>query len=368
MKTLFSTLAIVATACASAPQPKPAQTKPSYPVPQLSTERLAQVHRESPELADVARRLLASSRAAARRGDEAAASEFGRLAQVTLLAASELIAKSDAAEAEAERNAEKPKDPESQDDTEQDPSGTSTNAPRAESGGASSSNATARARRAARRPKDERPDGSTEEPAAAAEVRERLALLASGLSALGSSITAKHRVEVDSIENMLIQGDRMLAEGLIERAAELASEAERKLSALTGKNHKSDAAGSPPRSRETFRSDIRRRIGKRAIVRGNIVAVRLDPLMHYRDNTWQTRTSSVLRHMRTLVRGYRSMGLQLVTTGSPSRAEFREKRDELSLHLASRFQIASARLRWASRAPARLPDGTYLVFVHRPGE
>lgn len=324
--------------------PAPVQSTPAPPPPALSAERVSRLRERAPELADHVLRLDALARARAETGDAEAATEFASLAEVTLLAASEMIARHDAEVAavlvsgvQAEEQEElvavapEPEAPE-----EPDPP-----------------------RRRRRRPAEAEEQPADDPPPAdpADRVRERLAQLATRLGRVG--VADGNRVAVESVQTSLIEADRALAEGLIERADEFAMEADRALAALTGEPAAAEAGES-----SDLVSDARRRLGARATVRGGEVAIRLDTLLGYENGQWRARDERAADHLRTLVRGYRGARVSLVTVGATA-PEFASERDALVSYLVGRFQIPSARLTWAGRGDSLAP-GTYLL-LHEGG-
>jgi len=319
-------------ACAST-TPPPSVPADSLSIAPLPPDRLADVRAISPELADRVERIQALARAYARRGDDATAHELATMASTTLLAAALLAAEADAAAARQclETQVEVAAapvpipEPEAREDE-----------PR-------------RRRRPRRRPEPE----PEPQPVAAPErsTSDRLARVAARLADL-SATTPETRVAIDGIETSLIEGDRALAEGLAERAAELATQAERQLAALTG-----DAAPAAEAQDGGLVAEARRRFGERALVRGAAVAVRLDPGVRF-DDVWTDEDDRTVQQLRGLVRGYRDASLTLAHVGADL-ADAR--RESLVAFLAGRFQIPAARLRW--RPPnVRLPAGLYLVL------
>ncbi|MEM9071244.1 MAG: hypothetical protein AAGE52_22220 [Myxococcota bacterium] len=332
MKKRSLTVLLLAFACTRTPPPAS-----PLPLPRLSDARLQQVRAELPELAERVQRIHQLAEAFSARGDRAAAEELATLAEVTLLSASQLLERTPPpppvpiAAPEPE-----PSEEEAQPETESEEE----------------------TPREARRPRRARPEPepepvATEDPAVG--VRERLATLATRLRTLSASDT-EDRVALDGVQTALIEGDRALAEGLVQRATELADEAERRLSSITGEQPPSEAE---PR---TFEDEARRLLGERAIFRGGVVAVRLDSSLRF-DREWRTDDAPLLSHLRSLVRGYRTVRLLLVSVGE-GRGEFRES--SLAEHLVERFQIPASRLQRVERPGLSLPRGTYLVF--RPSE
>lgn len=201
----------------------------------------------------------------------------------------------------------------------------------------------------------------------AADVRRRLSRMANEVAEIRTSLPTDQRVALEGVETALIQADRALSEGLQRRAEELAEQAERLLQGITGEN-RTPSPESKGGEGEGFFTDARKSLGERAIVRGGVVAVRLDGLVHYRDKAWSTPENSPLDGVRSLVRGYREVGLSLVTVGPASHEAFSTQRDALREHLSSRFQISSARVSWRGSTELRLEPGTYLILDHGAAE
>lgn len=199
-----------------------------------------------------------------------------------------------------------------------------------------------------------------------AEVRKRLSRLANDVSDIRGSLLPDQRVTLDGVQSTLIEADRALSEGLLRRAAELADEAERILQSLKGEGaarvSEPVAPAPAPEQDQGFLGDVRRNLGDRAIVRGGVVAVRLDGLVQYQGNTWSTPETSPLDGVRPLVRGYREVSLALVTVGAPSQDAFTSQKRALQEHLSVRFQISSERVTWMKSTSLRLEPGTYLIL------
>ncbi|HJL03227.1 MAG TPA: hypothetical protein RMH85_21990 [Polyangiaceae bacterium LLY-WYZ-15_(1-7)] len=347
---LSAALALVVFAtgsCASGPSAEPAHAGEALPLPELSARRLGELRAHAPELAERIVRLHRLAREYAARGEHGAAQELATLAEMTLVSAGQMSARLLEAEATAER---------AEAEVEAARAAEAPAAPPA-----AAEEPPARARRPARpRRRPTPPPEETPEPVEAvdpsAALSARLAALAGALSELEAE-SAQERVAVDAVETALIEADRALAEGLVERAGRFADEAERQLAALTG----ADAPAPRAASEASLTDDARRRLGARAIVRGSVVAVRLDDVLRF-DRAWEADAASPLGPLRVLVRGYRHVPLFLVTVGEPSHAAFREERRSLAAYLVERFQIPGERLRWAPDAGAPLGAGTYLVL------
>lgn len=312
---------------------------PAPPPAALSADRVTRLRERAPELAHHVLRLDALARARAESGDAEAANELASLAEVTLLAASEMIARHDAEVAAGLVSGAH--------DPEVPPEEIIAVAPEPEPAEPP--------RRRRRRPTEveEAPEETPPPVDQAARVRERLAQLATRLGRLDG---ADNRVAVESVQTSLIEADRALAEGLVERAEEFAMEADRALAALTGEPTATEASES-----SDLVSDARRRLGARATVRGGEVAIRLDTMLGYENGQWRARDERAADHLRTLVRGYRAARISLVTVGTATAPEFASERDALVSYLVGRFQIPTSRLTWSGRRSSLAP-GTYLLL------
>ncbi|MFK7991390.1 MAG: hypothetical protein AB8I08_35565 [Sandaracinaceae bacterium] len=317
----------------------------------MDRTRLAHLESHSPELARLVVELRRASEQRAEAGDLAEAARLAHLSDVSLLGALELVARSEAAEREVvvlREVAARPTPVAIEPAPEPEPPA-------------------ARRRPLARQPRPTTAEPAAQEPAPVPEdpsaaVRAQLASLADRLSRLESTPT--NRVGFDSVQNSLIEADRALAEGSFDRASQLAIAAERQLAGLTGEAPP-HAVAAPERG---LLVDARRELGERAIVRGRLVAVQLDPLVRFRDGAWQPRRAGPLTPLRALARRYRDAVLLLVTVGEPSDASFANQREALSTFLHQRFQVPAQRIVWRAQVGASLPQGTYLVLRAQANE
>ncbi|MEC7521835.1 MAG: hypothetical protein VYE22_18270 [Myxococcota bacterium] len=327
-------VALALSACAAAPRSETARPAPRL-LPEIQRQRLNRVHADAPEVAEAVVRLDRLARDHAARGDHETAQELAALAQLTLLSASELLVRLEAAEAEAARPAEEEEPPPEPEPDPEPP-------PRRRTRVASASPTP---------PPEPAPTAPTED-APESPLTARLAALAAAIASLEPE--GEHRVVVEGVQTRLIEADRALAEGTPGHAAELVREAEALLAPITGEPPPPDAEA------HAFARDARARLGERARVQGRSVAVRLDDALRFEERSWRGR-GDTLDDLRGLVRGYRHAAVSLATVGTPG-AGFAE-RDGLTRFLASRFQIPAERLRWRERPPVSLPAGTWIVVT-----
>lgn len=191
----------------------------------------------------------------------------------------------------------------------------------------------------------------------AARVRYRLSVLASELAQARDRSEPTDRVAFEGIQTTMIEADRALGEGLVNRAEELTDQAERLLSSQAGVPSETLSA-----SASGFLSDAQELLSGRAVIRGGVVAVRLDDTLHYKGTGWGTPQAGLLDQVRPLVRGYRSLSMTLVTVGAPSQDAFVSQRDALTTYLANRFQVNRSRMSWHAESAVPLEPGTYLIL------
>jgi len=327
----------------AAPRPKAAPVPPPAPValPQLPGSELDALRSRAPQLARDVERVYAAAQRSALDGDAVEARELAAIADHLMYAANAALAGQTSGLAEAE----------DADET--------------------------RAKVARRKPRDPKTDDPIAYPMIGAPpvvadetlpVRQRLSELANELARVRTEIPADKKVALEGVQSTLIEADRALGEGLIRRAEELASQAELLLRGLEGKPAPAPEPVVEPEvaaeQGKGFLADARDTLGKRAIVRGGVVAVRLDSLVHFREAEWTIPPSSPLDGVRSLVRSYREVGLGVVTVGSPSQGEFSKHKTELLEQLSVHFRISPGRVSWLASTDLRLEPGTYLILDH----
>lgn len=341
-------LAGVASGCAPKQPPPPAAPVPALaPAPisisPLPPEALARVREGAPAAAGAIERLHALAERAAAEGDAPRARELAELSLITLAsvgaALEQPVGPAPASEEEPEPTAEPAAEAEPGDDDKP---------------------ARRRGTRKRRAPVDAEalpmPGPPTPEDETA-PIRQRLASLAEDLKKARETARPGDRVALEGVQTTLIEADRALAEGLLERAQGLADEADRLLAGITG-----EKAVAPAKESGGFFEDAHARLGERAIIRGGVVAVRIDDAVHYRDGSWQGDATSFLEHVRPLVRGYRTATVTLVTVGEPTQKAFVSSRDALARYLAQRFQVDAERIKPRDSTDVRLAPGTYLLL------
>jgi hypothetical protein len=370
---------LLAWGCASSPQPTKSPSAAQQGIPRLPDERVEKVRELAPELAAQLRRLEASAVQYAERGQWETAEDLAMLAQLTLVSTLELHARTlrqDQLQRGAAAEEDTATDSEPEEQTRPRDAQQETVSASAETTSASTpSPAPKKDPQPQARPSPEQTEASPEpssedgsgaqadSSAASKPVAERLSRLAERLAQLESNSKKDDTgadLALERAQTALIEGDRALAEGLEHRARDLADEASRVLDAFENDERVEAVDGTP--ERESLVRDARQHLGDALVVRGQMMAVRVDSLVRLRDGSLQVQTAATLNHLRSLVRVYRRIPLLLVSYGDP--AESSPDRKQLKTYLADRFQISKKRLHLPENASAHpdMSEGTYLIF------
>ncbi|MEO0324650.1 MAG: hypothetical protein AAF447_16935 [Myxococcota bacterium] len=335
-------------ACAS--PPRVVSPAASLPLPTPSPDRLASLRERLPELAASVERLHRLAEAYEARGDRALARELSHMAELTLVHGLALGATAP-----------------TRDDMNDAPVAAETCEPVPESEPAPVERTlrrrSPRSRRSGEEPsaRREAPDEGTVMATTPTErVAARLAVVAE------ATADAEHDGAVDpggleAIRRGLIEADRALAEGLIERAEALADDAERTLASLQGAEPEDGSAPGPSRGLVADAQDL---LGERARPRGpGTVAVRLDEELRF-EGAWRATPGSPLDALRPLVRAYRDAELRLLRVALPANSPFRDEGASLAAFLSARFQVPLSRLH-DGQGGAGLAPGLYLMMRER---
>ena len=191
---------------------------------ELDVRRLREVEDQAPELAELIECFWSEALRREEQGELRVAQEFFRMSKIALLSASELITRLELAE-QIRIVVERPALP-----SEEPGSAPPPDAAESDRGSTVADAGRPRTRRSVRENQRAEPSPVDE----SVQIRERLADLANRLSRLQPD--EDHRVAFESAQNALIEADRALAQGELERAEEFIREVERQLMTLLGED------------------------------------------------------------------------------------------------------------------------------------